>query len=71
MEDDRWIDAQQRRPGPDDADVFNCVLVYHQYNGAMVTGYRQFDMNPMLTHWMPLPKPPRCYRDRHGTGHKK
>ena len=71
MDDDNWIDAKQRKPTADDTDAVNCVLAYHKYNGAMVTGWFQLDMNPMFTHWMPLPPPPTCYRERHGDGHKK
>ena len=71
MDDDNWIDAKQRKPTHDDCDAFNCVLAYHIYNGAMVVGWHQFDMNPMYTHWMRLPLPPVCHRDRHGGGNKK
>lgn len=71
MDDDRWIDAKQRKPVLSDCDAFNCVMAYHRYNGAMVVGWHQFDMNPLYTHWMPLPSPPACYRDRHVTRDKK
>ena len=71
MDDDNWIDAKQRKPKEADADVFHCVLAYHEFNGAMVTGWRQFDMNRFFTHWMPLPPPPTCYRDKHGSGQKE
>ena len=71
MDDGDWIDAKQRKPTIDDADVFGCVLVYHEYNGAMVTGWQQFDMNRFYTHWMPLPLPPACHMDRHGPPNKK
>ena len=71
MEDEGWIDVKQRKPTDSDADVFHCVLAYHMYNGAMVTGWHQFDINPYFTHWMPLPLPPACHRDRHGLTNKK
>lgn len=71
MDDDRWIDANQRKPTVADCDAYHCVLAYHRYNGAMVTGWHQFDASTMFTHWMPLPPPPKCYRDRHGGTDKK
>lgn len=65
MDDDMWIDAEQRKPTKADCDAFNCVLAYHKYNGAMVTGWHQFETSTMYTHWMPLPLPPLCHRKRH------
>lgn len=55
-----WIDAKDRKPTKDDADKKGCVLVWHRYDGAMVTGWHQFDTNAngFLTHWAPKPKPP-------------
>lgn len=60
MENEKWIDAiAERKPTKEDADERNCVLVWHVYNGVMVTGYHQFDSSRFLTHWMPCPKPPK------------
>ena len=71
MDDGCWIDAKQRKPTEADTDVYHCVLAYHKYNGAMVTGWHQFDTSTMFTHWMPLPLPPACYMDKHGPDRKK
>lgn len=55
-----WIDAATRKPTQADADKKGCVIVWHCYNGAMITGWHQFDSNGngFLTHWAPKPNPP-------------
>ena len=65
MDASGWIDASRRAPTEADCDVFGCVLAYHRYNGAQVTGWRQFGMNKLLTHWRPIPKPPAPYKELH------
>ena len=58
MTDNDWIDARTRKPTQEDADKKGCVLVWHQCNGVMVTGWHQFSHNRFLTHWKPAPCPP-------------
>lgn len=70
MDDDNWIDAKQRKPEKADSDAYSCILAYHRYNGAMVTGWHQIGVNTLYTHWMPLPPPPRCYSEI-SAAHKK
>jgi hypothetical protein len=65
MESTGWIDANRRPPTEADCDVFGCVLAYHRYNGAMVTGWRQFEVNKLFTHWRPIPQPPKMYQELH------
>lgn len=54
-----WISVRDRLPGPADADLQQCVVAWHEMNGAMITGWRQFETNRFLTHWMPCPTAPR------------
>ena len=59
MENNGWIDANDRKPGQKDADKKNCVIAWHRYNGTMVVGWHQFGWKQFLTHWKPaLPPPP-------------
>lgn len=64
MDDESWIDVKQRKPTEHDADVYNCVLFYHEFQGAMVTGWHQYQYNRFFTHWRPTPPPPACYLNR-------
>ena len=68
MDDNGWIDASERKPTKRDADLQGCVLAWHRYNGAIVTGWHQFwrryyGGNSLLTHWQRLPEKPAAYRD--------
>lgn len=63
MTNNGWIDAQERRPTEQDADFAGCVLVWHAFNGVMVTGWHQFEYNRFLTHWQPPPEPPPNYKE--------
>lgn len=53
-----WIASAERKPTAEDADIMNCVLARHEYDGIMVTGWHQFGHNRFLTHWMKTPQPP-------------
>lgn len=58
-----WIHAAERMPTAEDADEWGCVLVWHFYQGPMVTGWRQVEQNSFMTHWRHTPRPPMGYRD--------
>lgn len=60
-----WISRAERLPGPADADPQQCVVAWHEMNGAMITGWRQFETNRFLTHWMPCPTAPRDYPEHY------
>lgn len=64
---DGWISRAERLPGPGDADIQQCVLAWHEMNGAMVTGWRQVEQNRFLTHWRPCPPAPEDYPERYRT----
>lgn len=53
-----WIPSAERKPTERDADVYGCVLVYHAYQGVMVTGWFQVGENSLITHWARTPEPP-------------
>ena len=56
-----WISKAERMPGPADADLQQCVVVWHELNGAMITGWHQLEENRFMTHWMPCPPAPTDY----------
>ena len=58
MPKEGWISASERKPTQADADIFNCVLAKHKYDGIKVTGWRQFEHDRYLTHWLPTPGNP-------------
>ena len=58
-----WTDAAERRPGPEDCDVWGCVLVRHKIMGIIVTGWHRFDWDKYCTHWLQPPDPPPNYVD--------
>ena len=53
-----WIDKKERLPAAEDMDVNKCVRVWHVYQGEMVTGALQLELNRYLTHWQPCDAPP-------------
>ena len=55
---DGWISRAERLPGPADADPQQCVIAWHELNGAMVTGWHQVEKNRFMTHWQPCPPAP-------------
>lgn len=60
-----WIDRDERLPTEEDGDAQGCVIVWHVYNGAMVTGWNNVPHNRFISHWLPaLPRPenidPKC-----------
>lgn len=62
-----WVASVERKPAKEDADVMNCVLARHAYDGIIVTGWRRFEEEKRLTHWRRTPEPPTDrakYRER-------
>lgn len=53
-----WISVLDKLPVREDSDAQGCVLVWHIYQGVMLTGYHQIHTNRFFTHWQPAPKPP-------------
>ena len=54
-----WIPREERLPTAEDADAFNCVIVYHVFNGVMITGWHRVADNRFISHWthtMPAPE---------------
>lgn len=53
-----WVDRDERLPTEADADVQGCVIVWHVYNGVMITGWFNVPHNRFISHWMPaIPRP--------------
>lgn len=56
--DDVWINKKDRLPTAEDADPQGCVLVWHTFNGLMVTGWFQVERGVFLNYWQPaIPGP--------------
>lgn len=64
MNDDGWIDASITKPTQADADIQNCVLAWHIYDGLQITGWWQFEINKLLIYWQRSPRPPTKYREK-------
>lgn len=58
MSNRTWISVLDRLPAQEDGDAQGCVLVWHIYQGVMLTGYHQMCANRFFTHWQPVPNPP-------------
>ena len=58
MKNDTWIDKNERLPTEQDADGDGLVLVWHRYQGTMITGWFQIKESTMFTHWQKAPDPP-------------
>ena len=53
-----WIPREERLPTEADADAFNCVIVYHVFNGVMITGWHRVADNRFISHWTHTPPDP-------------
>lgn len=53
-----WIDRDDRLPTEADADEFNCVIVWHVFNGVMITGWHNVVQNSFISHWTYTPPRP-------------
>ena len=58
-----WISMKDRKPENEDADDYGCVLVWHLYQGVMLTGWRNACNGVYHTHWMHTPPPPEGSRE--------
>lgn len=45
-----WIDKETHPPSGADADEYGCVLVWHAFQGNMITGWRNALSNRFITH---------------------
>lgn len=68
MHIDDWVPVEERMPKAEDADKEGCVIVWHAYQGAMITGWRRVAENRFISHWTHTPPAPADfnpeYRDR-------
>ena len=53
-----WIKTSERMPTQADADVYNCVLAWHEYGGVMVMGWHRVAENRFVVAWAPTPQGP-------------
>lgn len=58
MSRNEWTSVLDKLPTREDGDAQGCVLVWHIYQGVMLTGYHQMRANRFYTHWQPVPLPP-------------
>lgn len=56
---DDWIPREVRMPTEEDADQFHCVMVWHVFQGLMVTGWFNVADNRFISHWARTAEPPR------------
>lgn len=49
-----WIHGKSRLPGEADGDNNGKVLVWHAYQGAMLTTWDAFPRNQFNVYWMPI-----------------
>lgn len=61
---DDWINMKDHPPTDDDADPWNCIMVWHEYQGCMVTGIRSALDNSFVTHWKRTPPMPEELRKK-------
>lgn len=54
-----WIDKDERLPTQADADVYGCLVAWHQYNGLTVTGWRRVLENELIVAWAHTPAGPK------------
>lgn len=62
-----WVAVSGRLPGREDGDAQGCVLVWHAFNGVMVTGWHNIAWNRFFTHWMQTPRGPGSEERDEGT----
>ena len=53
-----WIWSKDRMPTQEDADAQNCVLVWHELSGVMVTGWHRVKDNRFMVAWAKTPEGP-------------
>lgn len=55
-------------PTAEDADKEGCIVAWHAYQGAVITGWRRVAENRFISHWTHTPPAPEdfnpAYRDR-------
>lgn len=57
---DGWIDIKERPPTRRDVDQWNCVMVWHRYQGCMIMGLEYAIKNSLVTHWRHTPPKPKA-----------
>ena len=56
----KWIPVTERLPGEEDADELNLVLIYTKNDENLIVDYKDvWRFREFITHWMPLPEPPK------------
>ena len=53
-----WISTAERRPGPDDTDVQNCVIARDRWGNVSVVGWHRFEIGNEFVQWQHPPAPP-------------
>ena len=58
-----WIDAQERLPTREDADIYNCVISQNQWGDIAMAGWHRFEHEPQLLRWQHPPSPPHNFSE--------
>ena len=62
----KWIDKAHKLPRAQDGDAQGCVIGWHEFNGAVITGWRNARKSEFISHWMPCPEGPMKQEELHG-----
>ena len=53
-----WTHKNKRMPREDERGPNGRIIVWHQFNGAMIANVFQLHENHFMQWWLPYPKPP-------------
>lgn len=59
MKEYEWFRTADRRPTEAECGPNGRIIVWHDYNGAMVANTHQLDDNRFMRWWMPYPVAPK------------
>lgn len=58
MKEYEWFRTSERKPRTDECGPNGRIIVWHDFNGAMVANVHQLDDNRFMRWWMPYPVAP-------------
>lgn len=58
INDEAWIEADERKPTREDADKCGIVISQDRWGEVKTAGWHRFGHEKQLTHWQPPPHPP-------------
>ncbi len=58
MANNGWIHVQERKPREDECGPNGRIIVWHRFNGAMISNIHQLMDNRFMEWWKPYPEAP-------------